>query len=343
MPERLLVLVAGGDPRLAEAVRRCVAPCRRPVAVQWLRDGALALARLGGGDVDALLIDPASEGIGDLLEVLRAACPRDRTIVVSESQSESQDWSAELRQVVETRPRQPDSPGAPRRGPKRIGFLGAKGGVGTTTVALNAASALARTHATLLVELGSGNDTLKLHVRTTARSLSPPGAALNCLWSVKDISRLRVALTQDLVDSDKVCGELEAAGESEYLVLDLGSTLTPAVIGALPGIDALGVVVDLEMLSAECARRVLSTLGQPDLCPRGSIGMVVVNRASLACPFSVDEMQRLVGVPVLGTIPSAGDLCSSAQKARRPVVAFDAESLAAQSLVQVAFSLAELA
>ena len=70
---------------------------------------------------------------------------------------------------------------------------------------------------------------------------------------------------------------------------------------------------------------------------------MVVNRASLTCPICVDELQRLVGMPVLGTIPPAGDLCNAAQQARRPVVAFEPESLAAQSLVQVAFAFAELA
>jgi len=80
-----------------------------------------------------------------------------------------------------------------------------------------------------------------------------------------------------------------------------------------------------------------------DLCPRGGIGVVVVNRASLACPLSVDEVQRLVGMPVLGAIPPAADLCNAAQKTRRPVVTFEPESLAAQCLVKVALSFAEIA
>jgi pilus assembly protein CpaE len=343
MPDRLRVLVVGGDPGLAEDARRCVSESRAPVVVQWLQDAAVALARLGGGDIDALVIDPASMGAGGdrlegLLERLRAACRRTQAIVVSESR----DWTADLRRALATSLRNADSSG-PRK-PKLIGFLGAKGGVGATTVALNTAFALAEKHATILAELGSGNDTLKLRVRTTAKSLYPPGAALSCLWSVKDIPRLQVALAQDIVAPEEVAGELEAMGaEAEYVVLDLGSTLTSFVKTALPRLNALGVVVDMEMLSVECARRVLSAIGQPDLGLRGAIGVVAVNRASLACPISVDEVQRLVGMPVLGSIPSAADLSSAAQKARRPVISFDPESLAAQSLAQVAFSFAEMA
>lgn len=353
MPDSLRILVTGGDEPLAEEVRRCAAKSQVPTTIQWLPDAAVALARIGGGDIDVLVIDPASasasgEGLVELIARLHAACPRTQTIVVSESR----DWMSDLRPALASCLRQPDLPNAQagRRSPlsqprkvKRIGLLGAKGGVGTTTVALNAASTLAAKYPTVLAELGCGNDTLKLHVRSTARSLCPPAAALGCWWSIKDIAGLHIAFAEDIVDIENLSGQLEAlAGEAEYLVLDLGSVLTPPVTAALSEIDALGLVVDLDMLSAECARRVLNTLGQPDKCPRGEIGVVVVNRASLACPFSVNELQKLVGVPVFGTVPSSGDLCSSAQKARRPMVAFDPESLAAQSLARVAYSLAGL-
>jgi hypothetical protein len=58
--------------------------------VQWLRDAAVALARVGGGDIDVLVIDPASmgagsDGLGDLFERLHAACARTQTIVASDS------------------------------------------------------------------------------------------------------------------------------------------------------------------------------------------------------------------------------------------------------------------
>ena len=349
MRDCVRVLVISGDPRMAEEVRQCVSESQPPAAVQWLRDAAVALARVGGGDIDALVIDPASTGagcggLGDLLERLREACERTQTIVVSGSG----DWASDLRRIVATSLRHAESSGtrpALRQGrkPKTIGLLGAKGGVGTTTVALNMAVALAEKRAAVLAELGSGSDSLTLRVRTTAKSAPPPGAALDGLWSVKGIPGLRMALAQDMLSPETLTGALEAMGaEADYLVLDLGSAVTPLVRCALPRLDVLGVVVDLEMLSVECARRVVSAIGQPDVCPSGGIGVVVVNRASLACPIGVDEVQRLVGMPVLGAVPSAGDLCSAAQKARRPVVAFEPESLVARCLAQVALSFAEL-
>ena len=343
------ILVVGGDPGLAEKVRQCVAQSQPPASVQWLRNAALALARVGGGDIDAVVVDPAStrpggDDLGDLPERLRGASKRTQTIVVSESR----DWTADLRRIVAAGVRHAETSG-PRpaarqaRKTKIVGLLGAKGGVGATTVALNMAVALGEKHAVVLAEFGAGNDTLALHIRTTAKSAQPLGAALDGLWSVKGIPGLRLALAQDGLSPETAAGALEAMeAEADYLVLDLGSALTPLVKSALPRLDALGVVVDLETLSVECARRVVSAIGQPDLGPRGGIGIVVVNRAALACPIGVDEVQRLTGVPVWGAVPPAGDLCSAAQKARRPVVTYQPESLAAQSLVQVASSFAEL-
>jgi MinD-like ATPase involved in chromosome partitioning or flagellar assembly len=349
MRDPVRVLVAGGGPGLAEEARQCVPDSQPPVSVQWLRDTEVALARVGGGDVDVLVIDAAPTGAGgdhlrELLERLRETSPGTETIVVSESR----DWTADLRRMVAARRRHADSSGARlvarrARKPKLIGFLGAKGGVGATTIALNTASVLAEKRAVVLAELGSGNDTLALRVRTTAKSAWPPGAALHGLWSVQGIPGLRLALAQDIRDPETLAAELEdMCAETDYLVLDLGAAVTQLVKCTLPRLDTLGVIVDLETLSVECARRISIPIGQPDLCPRGSIAVVVVNRASLACPFSVDEVQRVLGMPVLGTIPPAADLCSAAQRARRPVVTFEPESMAAQSLIQVAFSFAEL-
>jgi Flp pilus assembly CpaE family ATPase len=349
MRDGVRILVVSGDPGLAEEARQSVSDSQPPAIVQWLRDASVALARVGGGDIHALVIDPASIGVGDddlrdLLDRLRSASERTQTIVVSGSGN----WTPDLRRIVAASFRHPEPSGAsplrPGRKTKVIGFLGAKGGVGATTVALNTAFALGEQHAAVLAELGSGNDTLTLRVRTAAKSVWPPGTALDGLWSVKEIPGLRIALAHDLFGPETVAAELEAMGaEADYLVLDLGSVATQLVKCTLPLLDALGVIVDLETLSVECARRVLSMIVKSDLCARECIGVVVVNRASLACPFSVDDVQRLLGIPVLGAIPPAGDLCNSAQKARRPVVAFEPDSLAARSLVRIAFSFAELA
>ncbi len=347
MSDALRVLVVGGDVDLVDEVRVCLEQKDPPVTVQWLRDSAVALARVGGGDIDAVVIDPGSVGGGEhlrgWLDRLRENCPRTQAIVVSESRQ----WTADLARMMmgnrlETGSldARPSATGGRRA--KLIGFIGAKGGVGTTTVALNTAFVLATTSATILAEIGAGNDTLALRIRTAARSVWPKSAAWSGVWSVKGTPSLRIALAQDIIDPERAIEALETFGEADNLVLDLGLRLIPEVKSVLPRLDALGVVVDMETLSVECARRLLSTIAKTELCPRGSMGVVVVNRASLAYPIGIEELQKVIGLPVMGTIPPAGDLCNAALKARRTVVAFEPESLAGQSMVQVAASFAEL-
>jgi Flp pilus assembly CpaE family ATPase len=349
MPDGARIVVVAADQGVAEGVRQCLSQSGQPAVVQWFSDPAMALARVGGGDIDALVVDPDSSGAGssglhDLLERLPGPSHRTRTVVISVSR----DWAADLRKIVAASLRQRESsePGPasrPARKSRIIGLLGAKGGVGATTLALDVAAALAGRHSAILVELGSGSETLTLRIRTAAKSAPPYGARLDGLWAVKGIPGLRIARAQDTLSAATLAGTLEALdAEARYLLLDLGSALTPLVKSALAHLDALGVVVDMEMLSVECAKRVIGTIEQAGACPRASIGVVVVNRASLACPLSVAEVQRLLGLPVLGSIPPAGDLCNSAQRARRPVVDFEPASLAAQSFSQVAGAFAEL-
>ncbi len=227
---------------------------------------------------------------------------------------------------------------SPRSGTTAIGLLGAKGGAGTTTVALNVACVLGKESAAVLGEIGNRNDTLALHLRTLGsvrpgHQTGPP--LFETLWSVDQSPGVHLGFAQDLC----VSAELDTlAGLARYLVLDLGSAITDVTRSILPQLDALALVLDRDGLSLECAARLLSVLRQPALHPRGRIGAVVVSRTSLACPVNVEEVQRALGIPVFGAVPPAADLCQAAQKARCPLVRFDPESLAAESLIRIACS-----
>jgi septum formation inhibitor-activating ATPase MinD len=70
------------------------------------------------------------------------------------------------------------------------------------------------------------------------------------------------------------------------------------------------------------------------------IGSVIVNRSSLATPIPIPDIEAQLGIPTLGVIPPAAELCVASQKARVPLVAFDPQSLMAQSLITLAGRLA---
>jgi hypothetical protein len=66
------------------------------------------------------------------------------------------------------------------------------------------------------------------------------------------------------------------------------------------------------------------------------IEMIVVNRAVLSCPMPLAEVETQLGFPPLAVVPPGPDLCLGAQHVHLPVIAFQPESLVADSLTGLA-------
>src|SRR5262249_53098686 len=139
-----------------------------PFEVEWAERLSSGLERLAGGGVDLVLSDldlPDSRGLDTFLK-LRERAP-DVPIVLLTGQDDeaigakavdggAQDYlvkhhigthrlASALRYALARHRAQAERLQQSRRGKAKVlGFLGAKGGVGTTTVALNVAVALAR-------------------------------------------------------------------------------------------------------------------------------------------------------------------------------------------------------
>jgi hypothetical protein len=66
------------------------------------------------------------------------------------------------------------------------------------------------------------------------------------------------------------------------------------------------------------------------------IEMILVNRASPHCPMPLPEIETQLGFSALGVVPPGPDICLSAELAHTPVIALQAESLVADSLISLA-------
>jgi pilus assembly protein CpaE len=371
-----LILLIQEDP--AEAVLTLAAveePGAGSFRCQSVERLSTALARIAGGDVDLVLLDLSSNGepggdrLGGFLKLHREA-PDTPIVVLCSAQDEGLGLKAmragaadylikeQLGDGLGRAVRTAIELGANRKPARRAGeiltLLGAKGGAGTTTVALNVASVLAQQrHKVTLVEMQPAFGTLSQYFRppNLSRNLShllavAPAAigsaeAEACLWPCEGVPGLSVlfgpqtATECQEIGPDHVQAILKTlAANADYVVVDLPPSLSQANRAAVANSGILALVVERDPVCVQSAVRMSRAMESWSAPP--PTGAVVVSRAPLHFPMSVAEIDKQLGSPSLGAIPSEADLCQSAQNASTPLVTFAPESSVAESLIALA-------
>jgi pilus assembly protein CpaE len=200
-----------------------------------------------------------------------------------------------------------------------VAFVGARGGVGTTTLAVNLAWYLAerqsRRVALVDLDLHNGDCALALNVKATPglrealvnpsridsilleRVMAPVGERLFVL-SAEEPLRDNVDFTADAVDT-----LVTALREQfHYIVLDVPRTSVPAYIEALDRADFRIVVADQTLRSARDAVRRRDALGSAEGKHRD---LLVVNRGGEGGrrAITLDEMQNILELRPKTVIP----------------------------------------
>ncbi len=384
MQRNHLVLFVAADPSDRQDLQQVLGEEHALFRLQHAGSVAMALARIGGGGVDAVALDmtthrvPEAEAL-DQVRNLHANAPNTPILFVCRSEDESlaqaalragaadcgarEQCAEKLARLIRlAAPRSnvaaPRGTAEPPRAPGVVTLLGVKGGVGTTSVALNVACALAERTRVIVVELQPALATLSHFFQlspvpgTTAELLkmSPsrtgPDQIERFLWPCRRIPGLSVLFgPQSIEDATPfeaaaVKAVLSAlASLADTLVVDLPATFSEANIAAIQGSDALGLVLERDPVSVSAAKLMVRKVGSVHPSPR-LIGAVVVNRAPLSVPIALTAIESQLGIPLLGAVAPAPDLFLAAQNARMPVVAFEPASVAAGTLTALAESLA---
>jgi pilus assembly protein CpaE len=192
-------------------------------------------------------------------------------------------------------------------------FFGAKGGAGTTTLAVNCAVEIARLKKcpTLIVDLkaGLGEVTLFLGVRSRYTMLD----ALDNLHRldqefmkelvVKHKSGLEILAGSDLFDrpgaSDSTTVEevFRVLGRQyEYIIVDAGAQMNGCVVSALYSADTIYLVASPDVPSVRNAQRLLDRIGQ--LGASGDRVRVLLNRAAEPYPIPPSQIENALGHPI---------------------------------------------
>ena len=382
MDSNALALLIHDNPASAEPIRQALGG-DASFKFQSVDRVATALARLAGGGVDVVILDRSYSKtqeieILDTLLKLRSAAPKVPIIVVGDSEADGlvvrairagtahylakdrcgPDLRGLVYSALDNRREQRDSH-LQRTPPSRnngniVMVLGAKGGVGATTVALNLACALAQSKRVILAELQPAFGTLSQYFRphcglrnvsqllkADPAAIRPPDAE-QCLWPYKNVPGLNILFGPWTAEQ---CGEIgpnhakaiskALSALADYVVLDLPTSLTEANRAVLADSDLPVLVVERDPFSVESGQRVLETIRNGVAIPPRT-GSVIVNRAPLALPMELAQIEMQLAIPILGVIPPAPDLCIAAQMAGAPLVLFDPESLAARSFIVLA-------
>ncbi len=230
-------------------------------------------------------------------------------------------------------------------------FMGAKGGVGTTTVAANVAAALVRggREATILdlrSQFGTLASQLDVAPSTSLYDLLElevekidENALDNCLR--RHSSGLGVlcspqrAFNEEQISADCAAAIMKSAGKNkEFVVVDLPSEVTPGSREVLTSADFIGIVVEREPSCVLHAEKNLDMLRAWNV--GGTVGLVLVDRTPRSAPLPVSTIRARLNCDVYGTIPAAPDVYQEAQTQGGPLVLLAPQHDAVGALVELA-------
>jgi pilus assembly protein CpaE len=230
-------------------------------------------------------------------------------------------------------------------------FIGAKGGVGTTTVAVNVATELSRTAGggTLLVDLHLAHGDAAVFL-----GVEPRFSVVDALDNIHrfDDTFFKGLVVQSpagpslLASSDKQLAQTSsvqrvrslvefATGLYRYVVLDVPRS-DAAALDALDQASRIVVVANQELATVRNASRIATALRQRYGNDRVT---VIVNRVDTHAEIGRDDVEKVVGTRVVHSVPSDYRTALRALNKGRPL-ALDNHNKLAASFRELAHDLA---
>jgi pilus assembly protein CpaE len=238
-----------------------------------------------------------------------------------------------------------------------IAFLGVKGGLGTTTVALNVAIGLqSRGQEVILAELNPGRGTVALDLGIP----SPLGLGHLLARALKDIhlrsvdaelithkSGVRLLLSSYRprdTDMEQAVPQMEAIVRNltvmcTTLLIDLGSGIRPHVKPVLQLSDRVLLVVEPVFPAPSIARALIDELhGSGISKSRMALVLVLRERTSLQIPWR--QVESDLALPLAGIITPSPEQAHQASQGGMPIVTMQPDSLMADQLQKLAANIA---
>ncbi|OGO27593.1 MAG: hypothetical protein A2136_06350 [Chloroflexi bacterium RBG_16_54_11] len=226
----------------------------------------------------------------------------------------------------------------PKKPARVVGFIGAKGGVGTTTVALNIATSLAlQQKKVLAAEVRSDYGTFSAQLNLAqgqnqssiftsdlehmqARNIYPHlvelPSGLKLLTGPQKVADYRELEPQRMEAFFQIITPI-----FDYVILDISCHPDGASQAAIQQCGYVALVVEPESTSLAAGIRIADQLNTWGV-KAGKFGIIVVNRAPLVVPLKVDQIKTQLGHDIIGVVPNGCDVFVAAQNAGLPVITY---------------------
>ncbi|MCP4540953.1 MAG: response regulator [Chloroflexi bacterium] len=245
---------------------------------------------------------------------------------------------------------------------KVLGFLGSKGGVGTTTVAVNVAVALTlgqKKGQVILADMQSG-------MTATASQLNL--RRQSGMWRLLDrsVEQIETRLVEAQLEEHKtgvrvLGGQIEPIGVAmpllpdhaetiiqhlgtmaDYLLLDLGVGLEETNRRILPICDHIVVSTEPNRVALMLAQTLLDEMTTGLSFPKHRISVVLINKAPSAATFTKEAIEGLLQHDLAGVVTPAPELAFQAAETGNPMIVAQPTTLVSQQLRQIAEKLADV-
>jgi pilus assembly protein CpaE len=236
---------------------------------------------------------------------------------------------------------------APKKKGRMIAVFSSKGGCGTSFVATNLAAAISAKTALVDLNLQAGDLPLFLGVepkysfadmaenRTRlddaliSSLVTPYNASLSLLAAPRE------ADAADEIEPEHVFDVLQRLRESfEYVVLDPQHTFDSITLAALDQSDEIVLVLTLDIPAIRSTQRALEIFDRLGY-PRKKI-RIVVNRWSKQIDLDLRQVEKFLGEPVIGFVPSDYQTAVTSINLGQPLVESEPNCRIAQEIKRIA-------
>ncbi|NIS79449.1 MAG: response regulator [Anaerolineales bacterium] len=230
-----------------------------------------------------------------------------------------------------------------------MGFLGSRGGIGTSTLALNVSIVLKQDNEEVIfAELNPGHGTvaLELSIPNTTGLSNLLTRSLNDIHLrsveteiVHHKSGIRMLLSSHFpgeVELDQAIPQMEAIVENlsslcTTLILDFGSSLKPYVKSLLKLCDRLILVVEPVFPSNIIGRAFLEELVN-DGINKKKICLALINRVRSTLQIPWRQVETDMGLELAGIVSPAPDIALQASQSSTPLVVAHPDSLVSDQI-----------